>query len=128
MISIALAALATLTTSDVCPSRIQTNQSAKAAEKGWHAIQAPRVHELNGLMLYYDHPSTLRELPPDSVEKTASGERFNYVVPKDARQIWVECEYVATSVVLRKQLPRSLKQCVVVRARSRKVVESISCK
>ena len=72
----ALVALATLAISDVCPSSIETAQTTKTANVGWEAVESHRVHELEGVVFYFDHPSTSRELPPDTTMKLASGERF----------------------------------------------------
>jgi len=123
----ALVALATLSTTDVCPSRIQTAQRAKTVNVGWEAVESHRVHELDGLVFYFDHPSTLRELPPDATKRMSSGDRFYYVIPKGTRQLWVECYYWSTSVVLRKQLPRAIKKCEVRREPHRDILKSISC-
>ena len=122
-----LLALASLTTGAVCPSRIQTKQEATTTNVGWEAVQSMHEHRLYGLIFFFDHPRTLRELPPDSVKKSEAGDRFFYVLPKGARQLWVECDYWGTSVVLLKQLPIGVTRCAVQREPHREDIKVIAC-
>lgn len=122
-----LVAVAALTMGPVCPSRIETSQRMTSTPGGWSAEQKKWPHDLSGVVIYYDNPSTLLELMPDSTSKDASGRHFVYVLPFRRKEAWVECSYSSTSVVLRKKVPATVKRCQVTLETNRNIVKKISC-
>lgn len=119
--------LASSATGGVCPLSLNTTQSVLRMPAGWSAYQLPRKNELNGFMLFFDDPKTLRELPPDRSRTVDGKKQFVYVLPKQTKQVWVDCYYTDTGMVLRKRLPNDTRRCEVTRSRDGGLVESTKC-
>jgi len=76
----------------------------------WDVISTVEAHGLENARFYDGHPQEEAELVPDESSKQRSVWRF---VKNDKRRIWLTCSYKATTLVLARQLPASVTQCVV---------------
>jgi hypothetical protein len=116
-----------LTTQQVCPAEIHTEQKA-AAPLGWRAVPGGHRHTLNGFILYLGDPSNKFELPPHRT-RTLNGRQYTqYKVPSDMRELWIDCGYFGTSVEMRKNLGRGISRCDAVSGLGKSSVDSIECR
>lgn len=92
MLASLLLGISAASSAAVCPTEIQTRQQA-SAPAGWKVIQRPGISVLSGFVVYYDDPSTGREWAPDRVKKVGAKHFLTYQLPKQTRQVWVDCSY-----------------------------------
>lgn len=111
-----------------CPLTISTTQQALKTPAGWIAYQSARQNNLEGVEVFFDDPKTLSALPPENVHRTAKSERYLYRFPSDTKQIWFDCHYTGTAVVLRKRLADTVRRCELTIDRRTNLVGSIVCK
>lgn len=126
MITSVLLGFAQLAGGDICPSEIRTQQQAEVPV-GWVTLDHSNQNFLSAIAFYHDHPDTNREWAPDAVTEMRSKVQLTYRLPKTRRQVWVECRYLSTGVVLRRRLPTEIGLCKVVVERRRALVETVSC-
>lgn len=118
---------AVVTNTEICPLTIQTQQKI-TAPVGWKVFTRTDVSLLSGISVYFDHPDTKLIWAPDSVKKVDGKNRLTYHLPKQTKAVWVDCSYTKSNLVLRKQLPSSIKQCDAILIRNDTLIESVTCK
>jgi hypothetical protein len=122
-----LVLLASMTTDQICPAEIHTQQSA-SAPPGWESVRGPARHDLAGLVLYSGHPDKKYEVPPERLKSTGYYQNLRYEFPKQAKQMWIECAYSSTAMVMRKRLDGALRSCDAVIGPGYGRVKSITCR
>jgi hypothetical protein len=112
---------------EVCPIQIQTQQKI-TEPSGWKTISRTSTSLLSGFVIYYDNPDTKREWAPEGVKKVADKYFYVYKLPKITKDVWVDCSYTTSNLILRKQLATSIRQCDVILIRHQTLIESVTCK
>lgn len=87
-----------------CPSAIRDTQTV-IADKSWSVFVRPGERVLDGATVYSGNPSKRRSLKP--VPKGDGAVRWAFA----GEDIWVECRYMGSSAVLKKNLG-PLKSCI----------------
>ncbi len=89
-----------------CPATIKDTQTV-VADKSWTVTILPGQRVFDGATLYSGDPSKRRSLQP--VPKGEGAMRWAFA----GEDIWVECRYMGSSAILKKNLGR-LTSCVYV--------------
>ena len=89
----------------LCPAQIETEQSIVAPVAGYEAVDAIGKHFWDTVIFYEGRPELMVSLHPDSdVDTPDHGSVATWKLDPKA-EYWIECQYSATSIVLRKKLP-----------------------
>lgn len=92
-----------------CPANVTLRPHSTAILTEWHVIAEAEVHELENVRFFDGDPEQEAELVPD--ESTVQRSVWNFV-GDGKRHIWVACSYKATTLMLARQLPMSVRRCV----------------
>lgn len=92
-----------------CPATISVKQEIQQVPAGWRALPGKPPYQLAGITFYEGPPEQMASLAPDSETKSANTWHFE----PSPEGIWIACSYASTDIVVAKQLPKEISQCVI---------------
>ena len=120
-----------------CPAKIDVNQRLAAQIPGWSVVPsvAPdeMPHQLAGMTFFDGNPQDRASLVPDKQSKLKAGTVASWTFGVSDRAIWIACSYAWTSVVLSRQLPKTIRECSITYSNQDTIVglpviEKFDCK
>jgi len=112
-----------------CPPRIEVAQRLSLLVPGWSAASDKMPHQLAGITFFDGKPEEGASLVPDKRTRTSA----TWTFAATGRPVWLACSYSGTDIVLRRELPKTIKTCsITYSARDTvaglPVVEKVDCK
>lgn len=119
---------------NLCPSELKVNEAVSDIDQGWEAITDParRGYRLDGVRVYFGHPSNLASLVPDSSERAGNVLVSVWHFSAGVEKYWLACSYQNTRQIAIKELNAGIKFCQLkqqlTRSGSLLKIQSIECR
>ncbi|SRR5579885_1036681 len=116
-----------------CQAEIKVRQQIVAAASGWSALLDDMPHLLAGITFYEGKPEDKASLAPDTERKSGNKVVSTWLFSGGPQSTWVACRYAWTSVLLTRELPKSIHTCSATYNSRENVgglpaIEKIDCK
>jgi hypothetical protein len=120
-----------------CPARIDVNQHLAAQIPGWSVVPSgspdEMQHQLAGVTFFDGRPQDRASLVPDKQSKLKTSTVASWTFGASDRAIWIACSYARTSVVVTRQLPKTIRVCAITYSNrdtiaGLPVIEKFDCK